>query len=65
MSPLILELPHDVSPGSEVVVQGDIPAFHEPGVVHLRLDLVAEWITWFVEHGSAPYYYDLDIKSEL
>ncbi len=60
-----LELPHDVAPGSEVVVQGDIPAFHEPGVVHLRLDLVAEWITWFVEHGSAPYYYDLEIKSEL
>ena len=61
---LRLELPHDVAPGSEVVVQGDIPAFHEPGVVHLRLDLVAEWITWFVEHGSVPYYYDIEVKSE-
>lgn len=61
---LRLELPHDVAPGSEVVVQGDIPAFHEQGVVHLRLDMVAERIAWFVEHGSEPYYYDLEVKSE-
>ena len=58
-----LDLPHDVEPGSDVEVQGEIPAFTNPGRVYLRFDLVAEGICWFLARGTVPYVHSLEVKT--
>jgi SAM-dependent methyltransferase len=47
-------LPKDVPPGQRVALAFDCPAPREPGRYVLKLDLVAEGVTWFETAGSQP-----------
>jgi hypothetical protein len=46
------DLPGDVTPGSDVVLAVACPAPDAPGTYALKLDLVAEGVSWFEPHGS-------------
>jgi ubiquinone/menaquinone biosynthesis C-methylase UbiE len=47
-------LPHDVTPGQSVTIAFECPLPMEPGQHRLKLDLVAEGVTWFETAGSLP-----------
>ncbi|HWN85923.1 MAG TPA: methyltransferase domain-containing protein [Vicinamibacterales bacterium] len=47
-------LPHDVAPGQAVALSFECPVPPEPGRYGMKLDFVAEGITWFETVGSTP-----------
>jgi hypothetical protein len=47
-------LPHDVTPGQAVTLSFKCPAPAEPGRYRIKLDMVAEGVTWFETAGSTP-----------
>ena len=47
-------LPHEVASGQTVTLSFQCPVPTEPGRYRLKLDFVAEGITWFETVGSAP-----------
>lgn len=58
-----LPLPHDVAPGEDVELRGDLclPAV-EPGDYVLKLDLVAEQVAWFEQYGSPVFAHRLAVQ---
>jgi SAM-dependent methyltransferase len=48
------DLPRDVDPGQDVMVDLDLPPLPRPGVYLVVLDLVIEGMTWFADRGSRP-----------
>jgi SAM-dependent methyltransferase len=51
---LRVSIPHDVDPGGDCTVQFDVPLARSQAAAYLKLDLVAEDITWFESAGSSP-----------
>ena len=47
-------LPHEVAPGQVVALSFECPVPPEPGRHGIKLDFVAEGITWFETAGSTP-----------
>lgn len=54
-------LPHDVPPGGSVSLTFACPRPGEPGEYRLKLDLVAEGVTWFETTGSEPVFVALHV----
>ena len=46
------ELPSDVNPGEEVLVQVELPPLETPGDYVMRFDMVAEHVAWFADRNS-------------
>ncbi len=42
-------LPHDVKPGEEIILSGDISPFVKAGEYKVRFDMVQEAVTWFAD----------------
>lgn len=55
------ELPHDINPGGEVILDVELPPLQEPGDYVVVLDMVSERIAWFEEFGSKPLEFRLQI----
>ena len=54
-------LPHDVPPGHAVSLAFACPEPREPGDYRLKVDLVAEGVTWFETTGSSPAFVALHL----
>jgi SAM-dependent methyltransferase len=54
-------LPHTVAPGQTVTLTLDCPVPENPGRFRLKIDLVAEGVTWFETTGSIPVSTPLEI----
>ena len=54
-------LPHPVAPGETVTLSFQCPAPAEPGHYRLKLDMVAEGVTWFETIGSASISVPIDV----
>ena len=49
-----LDLPRDVRPGDQIVVETALPTPGAPGDYLVVFDLVVQGLTWFADRGSAP-----------
>jgi SAM-dependent methyltransferase len=58
-------LPHDVTPGSEILVTQLITAPTEPGSYFLEIDLVQQGIAWFKVKGSLPQRIRVDVTASI
>ena len=47
-----MDLPHDVPPGSQMVVDTTLPSIDSPGDYTVTFDFVVEGIAWFADRGS-------------
>ncbi len=56
-------LPHDVTPGNDCEVTIEFPA-PPPGSYRLKIDMVAEGVTWFEEKGSAAVTVALRVTAQ-
>ena len=54
-------LPHDVGQGETVTLSFECPVPREPGHYHLKVDLVAEGVTWFETAGSVAASVPVDV----
>jgi hypothetical protein len=54
-------LPHSVTPGQTVTLMFDCPVPENSGRFRLKIDLVAEGVTWFETTGSIPVSTPLEI----
>jgi SAM-dependent methyltransferase len=57
-------LPREVAPGDTVEVACVFPSPPTPGRFELRIDLVAEGLFWFVNHGSAILPIPVEVSDE-
>ena len=48
------DLPHDVAPGGQVIIDAQLPAIDAAGDYLAVFDLVVEGLTWFGDRGSTP-----------
>jgi hypothetical protein len=58
-----LAVPHPVAPGQTLAVTCACPAPSEPGRYQLKVDMVAEGVTWFEPVGSAAPVVSLDVRT--
>jgi hypothetical protein len=55
-------LPHAVAPGETVTLSVQCPAPAKSGPYRLKLDMVAEGVTWFETAGSTPASLSIDVR---
>jgi len=56
------ELPHDVLPGDEVMLDVELPAIDTPGDYRAVFDLVAEQVLWFAHRASPVAELQLTVR---
>lgn len=54
-------LPCAVAPGERVSLDIEIEAPREPGTYRIKIDLVAQHVSWFEAHGSAPLVLEFEV----
>ena len=54
-------LPRAVAPGERVTLPIEFEAPREPGRYRLKLDLVAQHVAWFEQHGSEPLVLSFEV----
>jgi SAM-dependent methyltransferase len=57
-------LPRPVSPGEQLELDASVPAPSESGRFQMTLDLVAEQVCWFEQHGSVPVAFDVETHGD-
>jgi SAM-dependent methyltransferase len=55
-------LPGTAGPGDSVTFAFDCPVPSQPGAFRLKLDLVAEGVTWFETVGSTPLFRTMQVR---
>ena len=55
------DLPRDVGPGEEVVLQVHLPPLDTPGQYRVVFDVVAEQVLWFANRDSIPAELHLEV----
>ena len=57
-----LALPQRVAPGESVALGGACPVPADPGSYQLKIDMVAEGVTWFEAAGSNAPAVPMDVR---
>lgn len=57
-----VEMPHELGPGETAALSTDLPPLPVAGTYQLHLDVVAESVRWFADHGSEPETVHLTVE---